>query len=274
MSAVRKLVESRSRAADAPPIVTLNGVSFSVPSGSGRLSILEEINLQIRAGEFLSIIGGSGCGKTTLLRLIGGLNTPTAGSILFRGEQITKPSRKRAVVFQDYTKALLPWRTVVGNIELALDTRTPRLDARSKAAIVERLLAQVGLTEAAGRYPRQLSGGMQQRLQIARCLAMEPELLLMDEPFGALDAMTRQTLQDEVARIAQETGMTVVFITHDIEEAIYLGDRVCAMESRPGRISAVLDIDLKHPRDQLKTREEETFLAYRHELFNYLPRAH
>jgi NitT/TauT family transport system ATP-binding protein len=136
------------------------------------------------------------------------------------------------------------------------------------------LLAQVGLTDAAGRYPRQLSGGMQQRLQIARCLAMEPELLLMDEPFGALDAMTRQTLQDEVARIAQETGMTVVFITHDIEEAIYLGDHVCAMESRPGRISAVLNIDLKHPRDQLKTREEQAFLRYRHELFDYLPRAH
>ena len=178
------------------------------------------------------------------------------------------------MVFQDYTKALLPWRTVVGNIELALDTRTPRPDVRTKASIVERLLAQVGLTEAAGRYPRQLSGGMQQRLQIARCLAMEPELLLMDEPFGALDAMTRQTLQDEVARIAQETGMTVVFITHDIEEAIYLGDRVCAMQSRPGRISTVLDIDLKRPRDQLSTREDDSFLAYRHELFTYLPRAH
>lgn len=274
MNAVHKIVDSRSIAVGASPIVTLEGVSFSVPSGTGRLSILEDINLQIRSGEFLSIIGGSGCGKTTLLRLIGGLNTPTSGTITFKGERIEKPSRKRAVVFQDYTKALLPWRTVVGNIELALDTQKPQPDARSKAATVERLLAQVGLDDAAGRYPRQLSGGMQQRLQIARCLAMEPELLLMDEPFGALDAMTRQTLQDEVARIAQETGMTVVFITHDIEEAIYLGDRVCAMQSRPGRISAVLDIDLKRSRDQLKTREEDQFLRYRHELFEYLPRAH
>jgi len=274
MSALHKIVDPQSRVVGSVPIVTLENVSFSVASGAGRLSILEDISLEIGAGEFLSIIGGSGCGKTTLLRLIGGLNSPTAGTITFKGERITKPSRKRAVVFQDYTKALLPWRTVVGNIELALDTQKPHPDARSKAAAVERLLSQVGLTDAAGRYPRQLSGGMQQRLQIARCLAMEPELLLMDEPFGALDAMTRQTLQDEVARIAQETGMTVVFITHDIEEAIYLGNRVCAMESRPGRISAVLDIDLKYPRDQLKTREEDRFLAYRHDLFDYLPRTH
>jgi ABC-type nitrate/sulfonate/bicarbonate transport system ATPase subunit len=119
-----------------------------------------------------------------------------------------------------------------------------------------------------------MSGGMQQRLQIARCLALEPTLLLMDEPFGALDAMTRQTLQDEVAKIAKETGMTVVFITHDIEEAIFLGDRVCAMQSRPGRISAILDIDLPRPRDQLLTRETDAFLHYRHELFQFLPRAH
>jgi NitT/TauT family transport system ATP-binding protein len=275
MTAVQRIPELPAGRSDAPSILSIEHVDFSVPVGNGgKLSILEDINLAIRQGEFLSIIGGSGCGKTTLLRLIGGLNMPTSGSITFEGSRIARPSRKRAVVFQDYTKALLPWRTVTGNIALALNTRPSPPDRQAKAAIIERLLAQVGLTEAADRFPRQLSGGMQQRLQIARCLAQEPTLLLMDEPFGALDAMTRQTLQDEVAKIAKETGMTVVFITHDIEEAIYLGDRVCAMQSRPGRISAVLNIDLPRPRDQLLTREDNAFLHYRHELFQFLPRAH
>ncbi|MDB5533528.1 MAG: NitT/TauT family transport system ATP-binding protein [Hyphomicrobiales bacterium] len=263
------------RAMDIPsPLLSVDNVSFSVPVAHGKLTILQNISLDVRQGEFLSIIGGSGCGKTTLLRLIGGLNLPSEGRIVFDGVAVERPSRKRAVVFQDYSKALLPWRTVTGNIELALDTDPTPRDKATKAKIIEKLLAQVGLTEAADRFPRQLSGGMQQRLQIARCLALEPKMLLMDEPFGALDAMTRQTLQDEIAKLAKETGMTVIFITHDIEEAIYLGDRVCAMESRPGRISAVLDIDLKHPRDQLTTREDQHFLRYRHELFRYLPQRH
>jgi len=256
------------------PLLSIENVSFSVPVAQGKLTILQNISLNVRQGEFVSIIGGSGCGKTTLLRLIGGLNRPTEGRLMFDGAPIEQPSRRRAVVFQDYSKALLPWRTVTSNVQLALDTDPTPRDAATKKKIIGRLLEQVGLAEAADRFPRQLSGGMQQRLQIARCLALEPKMLLMDEPFGALDAMTRQTLQDEIAKLAKETGMTVIFITHDIEEAIYLGDRVCAMESRPGRISAVLDIDLKFPRDQLTTREDEQFLRYRHELFQYLPKKH
>jgi NitT/TauT family transport system ATP-binding protein len=258
--------------ADRPVLLSIEKVGFSVPSGNGRLTILEDISLEVREGEFVSIIGGSGCGKTTLLRLIGGLSPPTSGKITFEGASVDRPSRKRAVVFQDYTKALLPWRTVSGNIKLALTSGNSPPDTH--AATIARLLDQVGLSDAADRFPRQLSGGMQQRLQIARCLALQPKMLLMDEPFGALDAITRQNLQDEVARLVKETGMTVIFITHDIEEATYLGDRVVAMESRPGRISAVLDINLPRPRDQLTTREDDGFLAYRHQLFKYLPRAH
>ena len=252
--------------------MSIDKVGLTVPVANGRLTILDNICLEVRDGEFLSIIGGSGCGKTTLLRLAGGLSAPTSGKIAFEGAAVDRPSRRRAVVFQDYTKALLPWRTVAGNVRLALTSGSS--PPQTHEATIERLLRQVGLWDAADRYPRQLSGGMQQRLQIARCLALEPKMLLMDEPFGALDAITRQNLQDEVARLARETGMTVIFITHDIEEAVYLGDRVVAMEGRPGRISAVLDIDLPRPRNQLTTREDERFLRYRHELFQYLPRAH
>jgi NitT/TauT family transport system ATP-binding protein len=182
---------------------------------------------------------------------------------------VTGPDRALAIVFQDYAKALLPWRTVAGNVALALESR--QVPRAGRPEIIQRLLAQVGLADRADAFPLQLSGGMQQRLQIARCLAQAPQVLLMDEPFGALDAMTRQTLQDEVARLSADSGTTVVFVTHDLEEAIYLGDRVIAMESRPGRIGEVVDVDLPRPRNQLTTREDPRFLALRHRLFNLLP---
>jgi NitT/TauT family transport system ATP-binding protein len=252
----------------AAPILTLQSVGFAV-GGATPLTILDDISLAVREGEFLCVVGASGCGKTTLLRLIAGLLTASRGEIRFAGAAVTAPSQDRAIVFQDYTRALLPWRTIAGNVALALEARgTPR---RDRAAIVERRLRQVGLWEWRDRFPAQLSGGMQQRLQIARCLAQEPKLLLMDEPFGALDAMTRQVLQDEVARLSRDTGTTVVFVTHDLEEAIYLGDRVVAMESRPGRVAAEIAIDLPRPRHQLTTREDGRFLAYRHRLFQLLP---
>ena len=234
------------------------------------LTILENISLTVREHEFVCIVGASGCGKTTLLRLLGGLLQPTQGSVTFRGKPVAGPDRALAIVFQDYAKALLPWRTVAGNVELALESR--RMPRAERPEIIEKLLAQVGLADRAGAFPGELSGGMQQRLQIARCLAQSPQVLLMDEPFGALDAMTRQALQDEVARLCGESGTTVVFVTHDLEEAIYLGDRVIAMESRPGRIGEVVDVDLPRPRNQLATREDPRFLALRHHLFNLLPR--
>jgi NitT/TauT family transport system ATP-binding protein len=240
-----------------------------VVGGDKPLTILQDISLDVREHEFVCIVGASGCGKTTLLRLLGGLLTPTGGEVTFRGKAVTGPDRALAIVFQDYGKALLPWRTVAGNVELALESR--RVPRGERAEIIRELLARVGLADRADAFPVQLSGGMQQRLQIARCLAQSPQVLLMDEPFGALDAMTRQNLQDEVLRLCAESGTTVVFVTHDLEEAIYLGDRVIAMESRPGRIGALVDVDLPRPRNQLTTREDPRFLALRHKLFGLLP---
>ena len=253
-------------------VVSVEGLSYTVGNASEPLNILQDISFQVYEREFISIVGASGCGKTTLLRMIGGLLQPSSGKVLFRGQHITRPRQDLAIVFQDYGKALLPWRTVAGNVELALEAR--RVPKQEWPEIVARLLKQVGLADRAKAFPVQLSGGMQQRLQIARCLAQSPQVLLMDEPFGALDAMTRQTLQDEVARLSAESGTTVVFVTHDLEEAIYLGDRVIAMESRPGRIGEVVEIDLPRPRNQLTTREDARFLAYRHQLFNLLPTGH
>jgi NitT/TauT family transport system ATP-binding protein len=253
------------------PLMSVSGLSYVV-GDAAPLTVLQDISLEVREHEFVCIVGASGCGKTTLLRLLGGLLQPTQGRVTFRDRPVTGPDRALAIVFQDYAKALLPWRTVAGNVALALESRgVPRAE---RPDIIHALLAQVGLADRADAFPVQLSGGMQQRLQIARCLAQSPQVLLMDEPFGALDAMTRQALQDEVARLSATSGTTVVFVTHDLEEAIYLGDRVIAMESGPGRIGEVVNIDLPRPRHQLTTREDARFLALRHRLFNLLPTGH
>jgi NitT/TauT family transport system ATP-binding protein len=253
------------------PLLAVEGLSYVVGDATP-LTILKDISLDVREHEFVCLVGASGCGKTTLLRLLGGLLTPTQGRVTFRGNTVTGPDRALAIVFQDYGKALLPWRTVYGNVELALESR--RVPRAERPDIIHALLGRVGLADRADAFPVQLSGGMQQRLQIARCLAQSPQVLLMDEPFGALDAMTRQALQDEVARLSAESGTTVVFVTHDLEEAIYLGDRVISMESRPGRIGEVVDVALPRPRNQLTTREDPNFLALRHKLFNLLPTGH
>jgi NitT/TauT family transport system ATP-binding protein len=231
-------------------------------------TVIDRLNFSVIPGEFLCIVGASGCGKTTLLRLLAGLGQPSEGEVRFGGERVTGPSRERAIVFQDYGRALLPWRTVRQNIALALECcGVPKSE---QPARIEALAATMKLTAAIERYPNQLSGGMQQRVQIARCLAQQPRLLLMDEPFGALDAITRQHLQDEVARLANDHGTTVVFITHDLEEAIYLGDRVIVLGSNPGRIVEEVGVGLVRPRSQLTTREEAEFLAHRHRLHGLL----
>ena len=250
------------------PLLFVESLSFKVND----LEILRDINLSIDDKEFVCIVGASGCGKTTLLRMMAGLLSPTRGHVSYRGQQVVGPHREIAVVFQDYAKALLPWRTVAGNVSLALEGCS--VPAAERPQRIHELLCKVGLEDRAEAFPVQLSGGMQQRLQIARCLAQSPQLLLMDEPFGALDAMTRQTLQDEVTRLCRDSGVTVVFITHDLEEAIYLGDRVISMEKMPGKIGETLVIDLPRPRDQLTTRENTKFLAYRHQLFKLLPSGH
>ncbi len=252
-------------AAAAPPALSLSqvGVTF----GCAR-PVLSDITFDVRDGEFLCIVGPSGCGKTTLLRLFAGLLKATHGEIRADGKPIVGPSRQRAIVFQDYTNALLPWRTVAGNIALSLEGHTA--SRANLDADVAALVARMGLQHAARQFPPQLSGGMQQRVQIARCLAQKPRILLMDEPFGALDAMTRQTLQDDLLNLSMEKRMTTVFITHDLEEALYLGDRVHVLAANPGRIVETLEVGLPRPRDQLTTREDPRFLAHRHHLFRLL----
>jgi NitT/TauT family transport system ATP-binding protein len=234
----------------------------------GGKTIVEKLRMQVRRGEFVCVIGASGCGKTTALRLAAGLYQPTSGSVNFAGGPMREPRRDIAIVFQDYGKALLPWRTAAGNISLALEAAGAKPAARE--AKIKMLLEKVGLPHHAGKYPAEMSGGMQQRLQIARCLAQEPAALLMDEPFGALDAMTRQGLQDEVLALVAASGATVLFVTHDLEEAIYLGDRVIGLLPHPGRIGIELKIDLPRPRDQLATREDPEFLRLRRELFDFI----
>jgi NitT/TauT family transport system ATP-binding protein len=246
------------------PQIAFTGVTLDL----GGKAILENISLDVKPGEFLCIIGASGCGKTTALRLAAGLYQPTSGSVTFDGKPMLTPRRDIAIVFQDYGKALLPWRTAAGNVSLALEASG--IAASKRAARIDELLKKVGLPNHAGKYPAEMSGGMQQRLQIARCLAQEPKALLMDEPFGALDAMTRQGLQDEVLSLVQASDATVIFVTHDLEEAIYLGDRVIGLSPHPGRIGIELKIDLPRPRDQLTTRENPEFLRLRRELFDFI----
>jgi ABC-type nitrate/sulfonate/bicarbonate transport system ATPase subunit len=234
----------------------------------GGKAIVEDISFAVKPGEFLCIIGASGCGKTTALRLAAGLYQPTSGAVTFDGKPMLAPRRDIAIVFQDYGKALLPWRTAAGNISLALEASGVATSLRP--ARIDELLKKVGLPNHAGKYPAEMSGGMQQRLQIARCLAQEPKALLMDEPFGALDAMTRQGLQDEVLSLVRASAATVIFVTHDLEEAIYLGDRVIGLSPHPGRIGIELAIDLPRSRDQLTTRENPEFLRLRRELFDFI----
>lgn len=246
------------------PLIRLDQVDLSF----GAQQVLQGVSLRIAPGEFVCVVGPSGCGKTTLLRVIAGLYSPDAGRVYFGGQLVREPRTDIAIVFQDYGKALLPWRTAAANVSLALEASgVPR---RERAGIIQELLARLGLQAHADKFPSQMSGGMQQRLQIARCLAQRPRVLLMDEPFGALDAMTRQELQDEFLQIAAATGATVFFVTHDLEEAIYLGDRVIGLLPHPGRVAQVFDVPLAKPRDQLSTREDPEFLRLRRELFDFV----
>lgn len=237
----------------------------------GGRQILKDTSLDIRPGEFVCVVGPSGCGKTTLLRLIAGLIAPTEGKIRIGERDHTGPSRDIGIVFQDYDKALLPWRTAAENVALSLEAMgTPRAKRRD---VSMDFLRRVGLAHHADKFPRQLSGGMQQRVQIARALAQTPDVLLMDEPFGALDAMTRQGLQDELGTILDQAKTTVFFVTHDLEEAIYLGDRVIGLLPNPGRIGETFEVNLPRPRDQLATREHSEFLRLRRELFQFIKSA-
>lgn len=257
-----------STATDSRPAV-INCVDTGVVlvGKHGKRTILEGVNLDVRAGEFVSILGKSGSGKTTLLRALAGLQAFSSGAITFRGEAVVAPCEGVVMVFQDYASSLLPWRTVRKNVALGVERALTATETRQRT---DEVLHIVGLTTHADEYPWRLSGGMQQRVQIARALALKPAVLLMDEPFGALDAMTKATLQDQLQEIQTLTGTTIVFITHDVEEAVYLSDRVVTLDGTPARVSLDLHIDLARPRHQVSTRESAQYLGYRHAVYEAL----
>lgn len=235
-------------------VVKADQVAKVFGQGEGQVVALENISLQIERGEFISLIGPSGCGKSTLLRLVGDLLSPTSGSLEVNGKtpKQARLDRDYGIVFQKAT--LLDWRTVTKNVELPLEI----MNTDDREATISDMLELVQLDEFADHYPWQLSGGMQQRVAIARALAFKPAILLMDEPFGALDEMTRELMQQEVLRIWDETETTIVFVTHSIPEAVFLSTRVVVMSSRPGRISDVIRTVLPHPRDE-DTRESQQY---------------
>jgi NitT/TauT family transport system ATP-binding protein len=217
---------------------------FSGRNGIADVAALTDVDLEIRSGEFLVLLGPSGCGKSTLLNLLAGFTRPTSGAVLHDGEEIGAPDKRRTVVFQEY--AFFPWKTVQQNVEFGL--KAQGLPRREREHIARKWLAVVRLSGFEDRYPHEISGGMKQRAAIARAIAPDPEVLLMDEPFGALDAQTRVLLQEEVARISNETGKTIVFVTHSIDEAVFLGDRIVVMSSRPGRVRETHEVNLPRPR--------------------------
>ena len=256
------------------PKLTIDHVSkeFSVRDTEGprrgrkNFAAVRDINLEVADGEFLVLAGPSGCGKSTLLDLLAGLGEPSAGQILVDGSPVSGPGLDRGIVFQQY--ALLPWRSALGNIEFGLEASGLR--RRDRKARAREYLELVGLSGFEGSYPHELSGGMKQRVAIARSLAYDPEVLLMDEPFAALDALTRDSLQAQLIRIWEQTGKTIVFITHSIDEAVYLGQRVAVMSARPGRIKAVIDIEIDNRADVADVRSSAEFGHYRHLVWEQL----
>ncbi|MHB1025293.1 MAG: ABC transporter ATP-binding protein [Desulfobacteria bacterium] len=253
--------------AQRPIKISLQGVGKRFRAARGEeQATLSEVNLEIAEGEFVCLVGPSGCGKTTLVNLMAGFDKPTKGIVVVDGRPVTGPDPDRILIFQDY--GLFPWKTVLENVLFGLQARkTVPGEARERALATLRL---VGLQDAAGLHPHELSGGMKQRVAIARALVVEPSILFMDEPFAALDAFTRLHLQDELLRIREEKRPTVVFVTHDLDEAIYLGQRVVLMAPAPGRIRRILQVDLSRPRD----RTGSDFASVRKELFEEFQLVH
>jgi len=251
------------------PFLTIEGVSKVYPTPKGPYTVLQDVNLNVKEGEFICLIGHSGCGKTTLLNMVAGFQTPTEGSVCLRSKPITQPGPDRMVVFQGY--ALLPWLTAIENIYLAVDSVNPDKSKAQKMAIVQEHLALVGLADAGHKKPGQLSGGMKQRVSIARALAIRPEVLILDEPFGALDAITKQELQEELLKIWQDVRCTVLMITHDIDEALFLADRLVMMTNGPAaRIGEALTIPFPRPRDRTRIMEDPEYYQLRNYALDFL----
>jgi NitT/TauT family transport system ATP-binding protein len=236
--------------------------------GPEAVHAIGDISFEILANELVCIVGPSGCGKTTLLKCISGLLAPTAGEVWLDAQRVVGPPERMALVFQEYSRSLFPWMTVRQNVAFPLRRR--KLAARERAGLVEEAVESVGLTAAIDRYPWQLSGGMQQRVAIARALAYQPEILLMDEPFASVDAQTRGDLEDLVLEVRQRYGVTVVFVTHDIDESVYLSDRVVVLTPAPTSVAEIVDVALPRPRDQVETKELPEFARLRAHVYRLI----
>ena len=251
------------------PFLAIEQVSKVYPTPKGEYVVLEDVNLTVNEGEFVCVIGHSGCGKTTLLDMISGFRTPTTGKVLLNGKAITQPGPDRMVVFQNY--CLLPWKTAFENVYLAVNAVYPNKSKAEKVQITREHLHMVGLDEAANKKPGQLSGGMKQRVSIARALAIRPEVLILDEPFGALDAITKEELQEELLQIWEEHRITVMMITHDIDEALFLADRIVMMTNGPAaKIGEIIDIPFDRPRNREQIMEDDRYYELRNYALDYL----
>ncbi|WP_233130231.1 nitrate ABC transporter ATP-binding protein [Synechococcus sp. 1G10] len=260
-------------ASAAPPpgdaFLRFENVSKVYPTATGPYTVLDGIDMAVNQGEFMCVIGHSGCGKSTLLNMVSGFATPTEGQVILHGNRITKPGPDRMVVFQGY--ALLPWFTAYENVYLAVDSVKPDLPEREKKEITREHLAMVGLTEAAEKKILQLSGGMKQRVAIARALAIRPEVLILDEPFGALDAITKEELQEELLTIWNTQKCTVLMITHDIDEALFLADRLVMMTNGPAaKIGEIMDIKFPRPRNREEIMEDPLYYDLRNQALDFL----
>jgi NitT/TauT family transport system ATP-binding protein len=243
------------------PVLEARGLSVTYGRGPGAVRALGDVSFSVAPGEFVCVVGPSGCGKTTLLKSLSGLLVPTSGQTLVEGRPVTGVPEGLAMVFQEYTRSLLPWRSVKGNVTFPLQAKglaREEIETRASEA-----LAEVGLAGFEDKYPWQLSGGMQQRVAIARALAFRPAVLLMDEPFASVDAQVRADLEDLMLTVQRDTGVTVLFVTHDIDESVYLGDRVVVLSHRPTRVRESIDVTLPKPREQLATKALPEFVELR-----------
>ena len=239
-------------------------------TGASATHAVGNVTFSIEEGEFLCVVGPSGCGKTTLLKCVAGLLRPSSGEVVLRGSRVTEPPDQMALVFQEYSRSLMPWLSVRNNVLLPL--RHKQLSRSERDALVEESLEAVGLTRFMDRYPWQLSGGMQQRVAIARALAYQPSILLMDEPFASVDAQTRGDLEDHVLRVRGEFGITILFVTHDIDESVYLSDRIVVLTHSPTEVKEVIPVGLPRPRDQLATKELPEFARLRAHVYRLIKR--
>ncbi|BAW97358.1 nitrate/nitrite transport system ATP-binding protein [[Synechococcus] sp. NIES-970] len=249
--------------------LALENVSKVYPTAKGPLTVLENVNLTVNEGEFICIIGHSGCGKSTMLNMISGFNQPTTGTVKLHGEPITAPGPDRMMVFQNY--CLLPWKNAHDNVALAVNTVCKDQPKAEREATVRKYMEMVGLTEAAKKKPHQISGGMKQRVAIARALSIHPEVLILDEPFGALDAITKEELQEELLQIWRENKITVLMITHDIDEALFLADRIVMMTNGPrANVGEILEVPFDRPRNREQLTDDPKYMELRNYALDYL----